>query len=90
MRVPISWLREYVAFTATLPELTERLAVASAEVDRISRRGVPDENGNLGLYLVGRVVEVGKHPNADRLQLCRVDVGEARSEERRVGKECRL
>ncbi|MEX2102455.1 MAG: phenylalanine--tRNA ligase subunit beta, partial [Gaiellaceae bacterium] len=29
-----------------------------------------------GLYRVGRVVEAGKHPNADRLQLCRVDVGE--------------
>src|SRR4029079_12149469 len=35
-----------------------------------------DENGNYGLYKVGRVVEAGKHPNADRLQLCRVDVGE--------------
>ena len=32
--------------------------------------------GNLGRFLVGRVVEAGKHPNADRLQLCRVDVGE--------------
>ena len=35
-----------------------------------------DENGNFELYRVGRVVEAGKHPNADRLQLCRVDVGE--------------
>ena len=37
---------------------------------------MPDTDGNLGLFLVGRVVEAGKHPNADRLQLCRVDVGE--------------
>ncbi|MCC6223613.1 MAG: phenylalanine--tRNA ligase subunit beta [Thermoleophilia bacterium] len=76
MRIPISWLREYVAFATPLPELAERLAVASAEVERISRRGVPDENGNLGRYVVGRVVEAGKHPNADRLQLCRVDTGD--------------
>ena len=79
MRIPVSWLREYVAFDAPLPELAERLAVATAEVERISRRGVPDEGGNLGLFRVGRVLEAGKHPNADRLQLCRVDVGEARA-----------
>ncbi len=76
MRIPISWLREYVAFTTPLPVLAERLAVASAEVERILRRGVPDEDGNLGRYVVGRVLEAGKHPNADRLQLCRVDTGD--------------
>ena len=59
-----------------LRELAERLAVSTAEVERIARRGVPDADGNLGLFRVGRVVEAGKHPNADRLQLCRVDVGE--------------
>ena len=37
---------------------------------------MPDENGNLGLFRVGKVLEAEKHPNADRLQLCRVDVGE--------------
>jgi phenylalanyl-tRNA synthetase beta chain len=76
LKVPISWLRDYVAFTVPLPELAERLAVSSCEVERIERRGVPDADGNLGLFRVGRVVEAGKHPNADRLQLCRVDVGE--------------
>ena len=76
MKVPVSWLREYVAFTAPVEDVAERLAIASAEVERVTRRGVPDENGNLGSFLVGRVVEAGKHPNADRLQLCRVDVGE--------------
>jgi phenylalanyl-tRNA synthetase beta chain len=76
MKLPYSWLREYVDVTAPLDELAERLAIASCEVDRIVRRGVPDVDGNLGLYRVGRVVEAGKHPNADRLQLCRVDLGE--------------
>src|SRR5829696_2129915 len=59
-----------------LDELASRLSISSAEVEGVERRGVSDENGNLGLYRVGRVVEAGKHPNADRLQLCRVDVGE--------------
>src|SRR6266508_561301 len=76
MRVPVSWLREYVPIEVPLPELAERLSVASAEVEGIERRGVPDVDGNLGLFRVGRVLEAGKHPNADRLQLCRVDVGE--------------
>src|SRR5207302_10963471 len=38
--------------------------------------GVPDTDGNLERFRVGRVLEAEKHPNADRLQLCRVDVGE--------------
>ena len=76
MRVPLSWLREYVSVDAPTPELADRFSVASAEVKSIERRGVPDLDGNLGLYLVGRVLEAAKHPNADRLQLCSVDVGE--------------
>ncbi len=76
MRVPVSWLREYVAIEMPLDELASRLSVSSAEVEGIERRGVADENGNLGLFRVGRVLEAAKHPNADRLQLCRVDVGE--------------
>ena len=77
MKVPLSWLREYVPFETPAGELAQQLAVASAEVERVYRVGVPDEDGNLGRFLVGRVVEAGKHPNADKLQVCRVDVGEA-------------
>jgi phenylalanyl-tRNA synthetase beta chain len=76
MKVPLSWLREYVPVAAPAAELAERLAVATCEVERIGRRGVPDLDGNLGLFRVGRVLEAGKHPNADRLQLCQVDVGQ--------------
>ena len=76
MKVPVSWLREYVHVDATTAEIADRLAIATGEVERISYRGVADEDGNHGHYLVGRVLEAGKHPNADRLQLCRVDVGE--------------
>ena len=76
MRVPLSWLREYVPIEVPLGELTERLSVASAEVEGVERIGVPEADGNLERFRVGRVLEAEKHPNADRLQLCRVDVGE--------------
>jgi phenylalanyl-tRNA synthetase beta chain len=76
MRVPLSWLREYVPIEVPLDALAEKLSVASAEVEGIERIGVTDADGNLERFRVGRVLEAEKHPNADRLQLCRVDVGE--------------
>jgi phenylalanyl-tRNA synthetase beta chain len=76
MRVPLSWLREFVPYEGSPTELADRLDTSTCVVERIVQQGVPDEDGNLGLYRIGRVVEAGKHPNADRLQLCRVDVGE--------------
>jgi phenylalanyl-tRNA synthetase beta chain len=77
MKAPVSWLRDYVAIDLPLQELSDKLDMATAVVAGIERRGVPDIDGNLGLFRVGRVLEAGKHPNADRLQLCRVDVGES-------------
>jgi phenylalanyl-tRNA synthetase beta chain len=77
MRVPVSWLRDYVPIEMPLDELATRLSISTAEVEGVERRGVPDSDGNLGLFRVGKVLEAAKHPNADRLQLCRVDIGEA-------------
>ena len=76
MKVPVSWLRDYVPLAMPLPELADRLSISTAEVEGIERKGVPDDDGNLGLFRVGRVLEAEKHPNADRLQLCRVDLGD--------------
>jgi phenylalanyl-tRNA synthetase beta chain len=74
MRVPVSWLREYVDIELPIEELARRLVFTSCEVDRIVRRGVPGGD-NLRHFVVGRVLEAGKHPNADKLQLTKVDVG---------------
>jgi phenylalanyl-tRNA synthetase beta chain len=76
MRVPISWLREYVPIELPVGELATKLSVAAAEIEGIERIGVPEIDGNLERFRVGRVLEAEKHPNADRLQLTRVDVGE--------------
>jgi phenylalanyl-tRNA synthetase beta chain len=77
MHVPLSWLREYATVDATAVEIAERLWISAAQVERVIEVGVPDVDGNLGRFLVGRVLEVGPHPNADRLRVCQVDVGES-------------
>ncbi|MEP6977154.1 MAG: phenylalanine--tRNA ligase subunit beta [Thermoleophilia bacterium] len=76
MLVPLSWLREYVPVEMPLDELANRFSVSTAVVASIDARGVADGGGNLDLFRVGRVLEAVKHPNADRLQLTTVDVGE--------------
>jgi len=73
MRVPMSWLREYVDVDASAEEIADLLSVAAAEVTGIARRGPADTS----LFKVGRVLTAEKHPNADRLQLTTVDVGSA-------------
>jgi len=77
MRAPLSWLREYVRVDASAEDIARRLAISSLEVDRVIDVGVPDTGDNLSFLRVGKVVEAVKHPNADKLQLCQVDVGEA-------------
>jgi phenylalanyl-tRNA synthetase beta chain len=76
MKVPVSWLNDYVEIDVPIEQLAERLVISTCEVDAIENIGVADGDGNLGLFRVGRVLEAAKHPNADRLQLCQVDVGE--------------
>jgi phenylalanyl-tRNA synthetase beta chain len=76
MRVPLSWLREYVTVDATADEIAHRLAISALEVERVIDVGVSDVDGNVGRFLVGRVLDVDAHPNADRLRVCQVDVGE--------------
>ena len=75
MKVPMTWLREYAKVDATTDEIVHRLSISSAEVNGVERRGV---TGDLSLFRVGQVLEAGKHPGADRLQLCQVEVGEDR------------
>ena len=76
MRAPLSWLRDYVDIPVPADELARRLAISSLEVERVIDGGVADVDGNLGRFLVGKVLEVEAHPNADRLRVCQVDVGE--------------
>ena len=57
MKAPLSWLREYVRVDATAHEIARRLSISALEVDRVIELGVPDVDGNLGLFRVGRVAD---------------------------------
>lgn len=72
MWVPLSWLAELVEMPegVAVEEVAERLTMAGLEVDSIERSG-PD----LSAIVVGHVVSREKHPDADRLSVCQVDVG---------------
>ena len=70
MRVPLSWLKEYVDIDMSAQELAHRLTMAGVESGDIIELG-----GWTGCY-VGLVLEVEQHPNADRLSLCKVDIGQ--------------
>ena len=70
MRVPLSWLREFVDFDLTPEQLAERLTLLGMEVKGIERRGTEWAN-----VVVGELLAVEKHPRADRLSLTRVTTG---------------
>lgn len=72
MRVALGWLAEWIGLPDSSDELVERLTVGGLELEGIERIG-PD----LGEIRVGEVVERRAHPNADRLAVCLVDVGDA-------------
>ena len=69
MRVPIAWLRDYAALPADADEIVSRLATLGFPVDGVERR--PTITG----VVVGRITALAKHPNADRLQVCTIDIG---------------
>ena len=77
MRVPISWLREYVEIVLPIEELAERLTLAGMEIDSIEQIG---EWWDATTILVGQVVAVLPHPNADRLVLVDVEYGGAEAQ----------
>ncbi|HEY2260049.1 MAG TPA: phenylalanine--tRNA ligase subunit beta [Solirubrobacteraceae bacterium] len=71
MRAPIEWLHEYCRPDLDATALADRLAMTGTEVERIEHHGV----GELEQFVVGRVLEAGRHPDADRLSVCLVDTG---------------
>jgi phenylalanyl-tRNA synthetase beta chain len=70
MRVPLSWLRDYVDIDRSPAELRELLTVRGMEVEAIEVGGAEWTE-----VVVGRLLAVERHPNADTLWLTRVDVG---------------
>ncbi len=71
MRVPLRWLRSYCDPGVPAQEVADVLTMSGLKMERLHRTGV----GDVSAFLVGRVLESERHPNADRLTVCRVDVG---------------
>ena len=70
MRVPLSWLREYVDFDLTPGALAEELTLRGLEVKAIEVTGADWTD-----VVVGRLLSIERHPNADKLWLTSVDIG---------------
>jgi phenylalanyl-tRNA synthetase beta chain len=70
MKVTLNWLKQYVDFNWSPEELTERLTMLGLEVE-----GVQKISGAFDGIVVAQVVTRDKHPNADKLSLCRVNDG---------------
>lgn len=77
MRVPLSWLKEFVDIDISVEDLGQRLTMAGLEVEEIEYLGLP--GGELpwdtDKILVANILDVRQHPNADRLVLADVDYG---------------
>ena len=72
MRVPYEWLKEYVGTTLPARELGECLTMTGTKLEAVHAHGV----GGVEHFLVGKVVEAERHPDADRLSVCKVDLGD--------------
>ncbi len=72
MRVPLDWLREYCDPALDVKGIEERLTMTGTKVEAIHHHGV----SAIEHFVVGRVLEVQAHPDADRLKVCKVDLGD--------------
>lgn len=76
MRLPLSWLAEHVDPGLSTQALADLLSGTGTLVEEIDHIGLPDTDGNREHLRVGKVLAAERHPNADRLRVCTVDVGE--------------
>jgi phenylalanyl-tRNA synthetase beta chain len=87
MKVPLNWLRDYVELPSSVAQLAERLTLAGLELAGVRVLGLPVPEGlrvkdeevgpvwDTDKILIGKVLTVERHPNADRLTLVTVDYG---------------
>ena len=71
MLISLNWLKEYIDITVPVDELSETLTMLGLEIEAISRPG--DEISNV---VTGKILSIEPHPNAEKLVVCKTDVGE--------------
>src|SRR5262245_24463179 len=72
MKFTLSWLKDHLDTSASVEELAAKLSAIGLEVESIDKGG--DQLSPA--FTVARVLEAKRHPNADRLQVCKVDTGQ--------------
>ncbi|HEY1847658.1 MAG TPA: phenylalanine--tRNA ligase subunit beta [Opitutaceae bacterium] len=73
MKISLNWIRDYAAIDAPVDEVTRAVTFLGFEVEHVAVTGAP----KLRDVVVGEVLTRDKHPNADKLSVCNVDVGSA-------------
>ncbi|MBI4623047.1 MAG: phenylalanine--tRNA ligase subunit beta [Verrucomicrobia bacterium] len=73
MKISLNWLRDYVQLDASVEEITRAITFLGFEVEGVAHTGAPP----LANVVVGEILTRAKHPNADKLSVCTVDVGPA-------------
>jgi phenylalanyl-tRNA synthetase beta chain len=73
MKISLNWISDYVALDAPVEEITRAVTFLGFEVERVATHGAPP----LEHVIVGEVLTRERHPNADRLSVCTVDIGPA-------------
>jgi len=70
MKITTEWLNDWVATGTDIEKISDTLTMAGLEVDSVERVSAP-----ISKLVVGKVLSVASHPNADKLKVCQVDVG---------------
>jgi phenylalanyl-tRNA synthetase beta chain len=73
MKITTEWLNDWVTTGADIGKISDTLTMAGLEVDSVEAVSAP-----ISKLVVGKVLSVTKHPNADKLKVCSVDVGKSR------------
>ena len=73
MKISLNWLKDYVTLDAPVEEVCRAVTFLGFEVEQVIRTGAP----RLEQVVVGEVLARDKHPNADKLSVCQVDIGPA-------------
>lgn len=72
MRVPLSWLKEFVNLDGfSVEEIAKKITLAGSEISSIETTG-----GDIPGVIIGKIISVHKHPDADKLSVCKVDIGD--------------
>lgn len=69
MKFTLSWLKDHLETSASLPEIRQKLDQIGLEVE-----GIEDPSEKLGQFTIARVLEAKRHPNADKLQVLQVEI----------------